>query len=153
MILTLLMRIRKRTDFPVDFNPVMVGCMTNWLMHYWLRNGNKSHFGVPMESRSPFMDYRLIDYVFTLPPEFLIHRGWSKYLLRKTMEKALPSDIVWNRVKRGLPFNDKAWFFHAREIVARHVKDMDDTYLDWKKVLKDYEQTDLPGSDTIVAMY
>lgn len=126
---------------PTRFEEMMTGYMSNWLMNYWLRNSNKSHFGVPMESRSPFLDYRLIDFSFQLPPEYLIQKGWSKYILRKVMAKRLPSSVIWNRTKRGLPFNTKKWFEYSQRIASVHLQDaIDNPYVNVLKVQSDYDE-------------
>jgi asparagine synthase (glutamine-hydrolysing) len=133
-------RVLNRTNYPASFDEMMVGYMSNWLMNYWLRNSNKSHFGVPVESRSPFLDYRLIDFVFSLPPEYLICRGWSKFLLRKTMADRLPSRVIWNRTKKGFLFNTQTWFLHSKPIISRYLKKVaDNPYLDVEKLLQNYD--------------
>jgi asparagine synthase (glutamine-hydrolysing) len=129
-----------KQNAPVDFHSMAVGYMSQWLMNYWMRNSNRAHFGVPMESRSPFLDYRLIDFVFSLPPEYLICRGWSKFLLRKTMADRLPSRVIWNRTKKGFPFNTQTWFLHSKPIVSRYLKKIaDNPYLDVEKLLQNYD--------------
>jgi asparagine synthase (glutamine-hydrolysing) len=127
-------------EVPYKFHEMTVGYMSNWLMNYWLRNSNKSHFGVPMETRSPLLDYRLIDYVFTLPPEYLVNFGWTKYILRKSVQHWLPKQVIWNRKKQGLPFNTKSWFLHAKPIVEKHLNSIyDNPYVDTNALLRQYD--------------
>lgn len=120
-------RVRHRVaQAPLRFNTMTTGYMSHWLMNYWMRNSNKAHFGVPVESRSPFLDYRLVDYVFTLPPEYLMHNGWTKYILRRSVEEVVPKKVIWNRKKQGMPFNTHAWFTHAAGIAGRHFRAAED---------------------------
>jgi asparagine synthase (glutamine-hydrolysing) len=125
---------------PQDFHSMAVGYMSNWLMNYWQRNGNKSHFGVPMETRSPFLDYRLVDLVFTLPPEYIVHNGWTKYLLRKVINRQLPKSVIWNRRKQGLPFNTVSWFAHAKPIIEKQLKSVyNNPYVDTNSIMEHYD--------------
>ncbi len=125
---------------PLHFEEMAVQYMSNWLMNYWQRNTNKSHFGVPMETRSPFLDYRLVDFVFTLPPEYLMNFGWTKYLLRKSVNQLLPKSVIWNRKKQGLPFNTVPWFQHAKPIVEKHIRSVyNNPYVDTDACMKHYD--------------
>ncbi|HOK95672.1 MAG TPA: asparagine synthase (glutamine-hydrolyzing) [Anaerohalosphaeraceae bacterium] len=126
---------------PTDFQALAVGYMSNWLMNYWLRNSNRAHFGVPIESRSPFLDYRLVDFVFTLPPEYMVHNGWTKYILRKAMAQWLPSEVSWRRIKQGMPFNTLPWFNHAKPIVEALLRNTaQNPYLDTAQLFNDYDR-------------
>jgi asparagine synthase (glutamine-hydrolysing) len=135
-------RIRdNRINCPKDFHPLTVGFMSNWLMNYWQRNVDRAHFGVSIESRRPFLDYRLIDLVFTLPPEYILKRGWTKYLLRKSLTHWLPREVAWRRKKQGMPFNTKVWFTYAKPIIESHLRSIkSNPYFDIDTFLRDYDE-------------
>jgi asparagine synthase (glutamine-hydrolysing) len=54
-----------------------------------------------IEARVPFTDYRLVDYVFSLPAMYKIRHGWTKWLLRLAVEDLLPPEVVWRKDKLG----------------------------------------------------
>ena len=54
-----------------------------------------------VENRSPFLDSKLINFIFTVPPEILIQQGYSKFLLRSSMKDLVPDDVLFDRNKRG----------------------------------------------------
>jgi asparagine synthase (glutamine-hydrolysing) len=60
-----------------------------------------------LEIRSPFMDYRLIEYVTSLPGTYKVCSGESKYLLKKVAEGILPTEMIY-RPKQGfvMPIHD-----------------------------------------------
>ena len=62
-----------------------------------------------VEVRLPFLQHELVTFLFTLPPHFKIHHGWTKWLLRKTVEDKLPKEIVWRRDKVGYEPPQKQW--------------------------------------------
>ena len=133
--------ICRKETFPKTYHELSVGYLSGWLMNYWLRNCDRAHFGVPIESRRPFLDYRLVEYVLTLPPEYLLYRGWTKYILRKSFEDIVPEAVIWNRQKRGMPFNTLEWFSHAKPIIQKHLLSVQDNpFLDVTAFLNDYDR-------------
>ena len=50
-----------------------------------------------LEVRSPFLDIDLINCVRKIPSYYKIRKGHSKYILKKTMDGLLPTDIVWRK--------------------------------------------------------
>ena len=54
-----------------------------------------------LESRLPFMDYRLVEFVFTLPSEYKIKGGVGKYIHRQAMRGIVPDFILNNPLKFG----------------------------------------------------
>jgi asparagine synthase (glutamine-hydrolysing) len=62
-----------------------------------------------IESRVPFLDHKLVEFVAKLPPSLKL-RGWTtKYILRKAMEDILPQEIL-HRKKMGFPVPLREWF-------------------------------------------
>jgi asparagine synthase (glutamine-hydrolysing) len=70
-----------------------------------------------IETRMPFLDYRLVELAVSLPAEYKIQDGWRKYLVRKAFANELPQEIVWQKTKIGFEAPDKTWLgAHANEI-------------------------------------
>lgn len=104
-----------------SFHGRTVANMTYRLMNYWLRSGMKSAYSIPIEPRAPFLDYRVVEFCTALPPEYLIHDGWHKYVLRKAVEPYLPAEVVWRRNKMGFPFPYREWLAYSKMIVLANV--------------------------------
>ncbi len=68
----------------------------------WLRMEDRMSMAASVESRLPFMDYRLVEFVFSLPDDLKLMDGYSKYILRQAMTDLLPERLINNRMK--LPF-------------------------------------------------
>jgi len=62
-----------------------------------------------IENRVPFLDYRLVDFVFSLSDKLKIDKSKGKILLRKAMEKILPEEF-FSAPKVGTPRPDREWF-------------------------------------------
>jgi asparagine synthase (glutamine-hydrolysing) len=64
-----------------------------------------------LEVRSPFLDYRLVEFAVNIPLEFKIKNGIQKFLPKKTLEKYLPNDLVY-RKKWGFPAPVGDWLLN-----------------------------------------
>jgi asparagine synthase (glutamine-hydrolysing) len=67
------------------------------LLHYEDRNS----MAFSLETRLPFLDYRLVEYVFQLPVEQKVKEGVTKVVLRKAMEGIIPEAIRNRTDKMG----------------------------------------------------
>ena len=68
---------------------------------------NSMHFSI--ETRVPFVDYKLMELAYSLPFEYKMSRGWSKYILRCVAQGKLPREIVWRRNKFGFEAPTSTW--------------------------------------------
>ncbi|MBL7843762.1 MAG: asparagine synthase (glutamine-hydrolyzing) [Cyclobacteriaceae bacterium] len=62
-----------------------------------------------LESREPFLDHRLVEFCLRLPLDYKIRNGQTKYLLRKVLERYIPSEY-FNRPKMGFSIPLFNWF-------------------------------------------
>jgi len=122
-----------------DIQDLMIDYMTDWLMNYWLRIDNQNSMGVPIELRSPFLDYRVVELGFSLPLEFLIRDGWMKWILRSAMEDQLPHGVVWRKQKVGFPFPLKEWLGRVKGRLLSMIQPLDSPYLNMQKFVAGYE--------------
>jgi len=67
------------------------------LLHYEDRN-SMAH---SIEARVPFLDYRLVELLFSFPPEMLFHNGVTKVVLRDALSDVLPPEVRDRRDKLG----------------------------------------------------
>jgi asparagine synthase (glutamine-hydrolysing) len=74
-----------------------------------LRYADRNSMAHGCEIRLPFLNHKLIEFVFSLPSKFKIHEGWTKWILRKSMQTNLPSSIVWRMDKVGFEPPQKIW--------------------------------------------
>ncbi|NTS40731.1 asparagine synthase (glutamine-hydrolyzing) [Flavisolibacter sp. BT320] len=74
-----------------------------------LRLADRNSMANSIEVRLPFLQHNLVEFLFTLPPHFKIHQGWTKWILRKALETKLPKEIVWRKDKTGYEPPQKAW--------------------------------------------
>jgi asparagine synthase (glutamine-hydrolysing) len=70
-------------------------------MEELLRYADRNSMAHGVEVRLPFLSHELVEYVFSLPAHFKIREGWTKWLLRMSMDSLLPADIAWRKDKTG----------------------------------------------------
>jgi asparagine synthase (glutamine-hydrolysing) len=62
-----------------------------------------------LEVREPLLDHKLVEWASSLPPELKLHQGITKYIFKKSLEKELPSRILY-RKKKGFSVPLNHWF-------------------------------------------
>lgn len=132
-------RVKPRPGKSRSFDARMIENMTRWQMKYWMHSGNKVFFGIPMEVRYPFLDHRIVEFAYRLPPEFLIRDGFHKWILREAMRGLLPDSIVDRRRKTGMPFPWRTWLANSKERVARNLLDLECPWFDPKSLILRYD--------------
>lgn len=62
------------------------------------------------EVRSPFLDYRVVELGLQMPTHLKMHKGWTKYALRRAFDDQLPAGIAWRKDKKGFVNPETNWF-------------------------------------------
>ncbi|MGH7227806.1 MAG: asparagine synthase (glutamine-hydrolyzing) [Nitrospiraceae bacterium] len=75
------------------------------LLHY--EDRNSMAFGI--ETRLPYLDYRVVEYLYRLDIRHKIHLGWTKAVLREAMEGILPEEVRWRIDKMGFVTPEDQW--------------------------------------------
>lgn len=101
---------------------------------------DRSSMAHSVESRAPLLDYRLIEYAFSLGPEYKIRDGITKYLLRRSMKGVLPEDVRTRTDKMGFATPLERWFRTRLEGKVRDIINSDSfrkrSYFDQAEVEK-----------------
>jgi asparagine synthase (glutamine-hydrolysing) len=74
-----------------------------------LRFADRNSMAHSVEVRLPFLSHELVEFLFTLPSDFKINQGWTKWILRKSVEKKLPAAITWRKDKVGFEPPQQQW--------------------------------------------
>jgi len=70
---------------------------------------DRNSMAFSIESRVPFLDINLIEFLLSVPPEMNMQKGWTKYLFRKAMSPKLPKNICWRKDKKGFETPQEKW--------------------------------------------
>ncbi len=55
------------------------------------------------------MNKELVEILFSLPPQYKINNGYTKWIARKAYEKQLPNTIVWRKDKVAYEVPQQQW--------------------------------------------
>ncbi len=69
---------------------------------------DRMSMAVSLETRAPFLDYRVVEFCASLPPPMRLNGQRSKYLLKQSFRGILPDEIL-NRRKEGFSIPIKRW--------------------------------------------
>ncbi|MCT7405748.1 asparagine synthase (glutamine-hydrolyzing) [Aliarcobacter cryaerophilus] len=78
-------------------------------MPHLLRYEDRNSMRHSIETRLPFIDYTVVETALSIPNKYKIKDGWTKYILRRTIDKILPNNIVWRKNKFGFEAPTKSW--------------------------------------------
>ena len=74
-----------------------------------LHSEDRNSMAHSLESRVPFLDFRLVEFNLSLPPELKIADGYTKQILRESMSGILPEKIRMRVDKIGFATAEESW--------------------------------------------
>lgn len=105
---------------------------------------DKMSMGVSIETRVPFLDYKLVEYGMSIPESIRLKNGTLKYILKKASESIIPDEIIYREKQGfGVPLND--WFQeklgdYAKTVISEFIDDTD--FFDKSAITKMIENKD-----------
>ncbi|MBS1652574.1 MAG: asparagine synthase (glutamine-hydrolyzing) [Bacteroidetes bacterium] len=103
---------RKLLNQPLPYKNNLKNALTQHTTHCGLkellRYADRNSMAHSREVRLPFLSHKLVEFIFSLPDEYKLNNGWTKFILRKAMDNILPNSICWRVDKIGYepPQND-----------------------------------------------
>jgi asparagine synthase (glutamine-hydrolysing) len=91
-----------------DLREAQINDIDKYSVPYINRYEDRNSMAFSKEIRLPFLDHRLVDFLINLPPNFKLKKGWSKYILRSSLQN-LPPKIRWRRDKKGFSLPEDYW--------------------------------------------
>ena len=111
-----------------------------------LRYEDRNSMIFSLESRVPFLYKPLVEYVMSLPEEYLIdEEGMTKSIFRKSMEGIIPQDVLYRKDKIGFQTPENDWLLENHHFVLETLRSAKDipvfNHLEllrqWKKMYND----------------
>jgi asparagine synthase (glutamine-hydrolysing) len=99
-------RVRPDSDFAARMSYLELKLRLPELL---LMRVDKMTMATSVEARVPFLDHHLVEYAMSLPVELKIKGTSGKHILKRALEKVLPSDLLY-RPKRGFGAPVREWF-------------------------------------------
>ena len=90
------------------------------LVHY----EDRTSMAMAREVRLPFLDYRFVSLLLSLPVNYKLRDGWTKWIFRRAMETLLPKEIAWRKDKQSFIVPQNEWLrSELRSDVAHLLKE------------------------------
>jgi asparagine synthase (glutamine-hydrolysing) len=124
-----------------SLNTMLWEYFTRQKLGHLLKYEDRNSMRFSIESRTPFADYlNLIEYVFNVPAVYKIHNGYSKFLLRESMQGVLPDDIRLRTDKKGFFVPDKEWLTHMQDRLSDYLNEELEEFVNISLVKKQLTQ-------------
>lgn len=94
----------------------------NYKLEHLLKWEDRNSMNFSIEARLPFLDYRIVEHVLSLPSNMKIYKGQTKYLLREEMKGILPEKIRKRHSKIGFDTPEDKWF--RSKAFVEYIKDI-----------------------------
>ncbi|MEI6123493.1 MAG: asparagine synthase (glutamine-hydrolyzing) [Bacteroidota bacterium] len=94
---------------PGNMNDIFYTDMKNLLVSDMLTKVDLMSMANSIEVRVPFLDYKLVNYVFSLPDSYKVQGNIRKRILQDTFKPILPNEI-YHRPKHGFEVPLLKWF-------------------------------------------
>lgn len=82
--------------------------LETWLPGDILVKGDRTSMAYSLESRAPWLDYRIAELAARWPEAWLVQQREGKYLFKKSLQDRVPADILW-RPKMGFSMPVSEW--------------------------------------------
>jgi asparagine synthase (glutamine-hydrolysing) len=92
-----------------------------------LRFADRNSMAFSREMRLPFLSHELVEFLFSLPNEYKIHDGWTKYVMRKAFDPILPNEITWRVDKIGYEPPQSRWMENKeiKDLIESSIVDLE----------------------------
>lgn len=91
-----------------DLNQKLMNDM-KFILRSLLMYEDKNSMAFSIEARVPFLDYRLVEFIFSLPDNMKIRKGLRKAVLRDAMKNIVPDSILERKDKIGFATAEFQW--------------------------------------------
>jgi asparagine synthase (glutamine-hydrolysing) len=131
-------------DRAVSLNAVLANSVYRTPLPRILRIEDRNSMAHSIESRLPFLDYRLVSLVFGLPADWHMRGPWNKFVLREAMQGKIPESVRSRGDKMGFPVSAREWLagvlhepvldlLHSRKLRERGIYHVDNIMNDLKR--------------------
>ena len=109
-----------------------------------LRYEDKNSMRHSIETRLPFIDFKTLETALSINIKYKIKNGWSKFILRKSINGILPNEVIWRKNKLGFNPPEKSWFNEISDQLPEELKNSNilNEICDMKKLSKKLKRMD-----------
>jgi asparagine synthase (glutamine-hydrolysing) len=126
-----------------DLNEALLQAVERSPLPLYLRIEDRNSMAHSVEVRVPFLDYRLVSLLFSLPGEMKMKGAYNKHVLREAMRGLIPDSVRERHEKMGFPSPAGAWMTelqaHVRdELASSFARELD--IFNVAAILRDFDR-------------
>ena len=132
--------VRKMADSYSDISKLQLLELSQTQLPHLLKYEDKNSMQHSIETRLPFLDYKLLELSISINNNLKIKKGWTKYILRRSTEEKLPKEVIWRKNKFGFEAPSKEWLKN---------KDIFNMQIKKSKILKEIFLKEFNGTNDV----
>jgi asparagine synthase (glutamine-hydrolysing) len=151
-----ILKVKSKYDFIagifVGYNSLLINRNLDWLSFYdgfkkesedlhqatadlniklWLENDSnvkvdRASMAYSLEIRSPFLDYRIVEFARTLPVSYRYQKGRKKRILKDILKEYIP-ETIFDQPKKGFSVPMNSWI--RNELKEEFIQNLPDAFL------------------------
>ena len=87
-----------------------------------LRQVDRNSMAFSVEARVPYLDHRLVEYIYSLPSEFIIKNNVTKYVFRESMRNVVPDNILNRTDKIGFYVDEYSLLKEMKDVIKGYIE-------------------------------
>ena len=95
------------------FKDALISHMTKRDLPYVLRMEDKNSMSQSIEARVPFLDHKMVEYVFNIKTQYFMKNGQNKYILRSCFKNYFSKDVLNRKEKSARPGDNANFIFNT----------------------------------------
>jgi asparagine synthase (glutamine-hydrolysing) len=103
----------------------------------YLQSNDRNSMASSIESRLPFLDYRLVNFAMSLPSNYKIRDGYQKWIMRKA-GRILPEAIRYRKDKKGFTTPEDEWIEKHKNEFSKNLSLLDNFGIERKNTFRHY---------------
>jgi asparagine synthase (glutamine-hydrolysing) len=116
--LNLIRSLYDKSTFTNPLDQILYVYSKSWLPDDLLIKADRMTMANSIELRVPFLDYRLVEFAFSLPENMKVRKNRRKYILYQMMKNRLPQAIL-QKGKLGFPVPAYKWLEKELNNISR----------------------------------
>jgi asparagine synthase (glutamine-hydrolysing) len=104
----------------IGLKRTLLGYLTRYSLPGLLRYEDRNSMYFSVESRVPFLDHRLVEFVLSLPADYVIDGHTTKRLLREAVRGIVPEVVITRKDKLGFANPESDWVIALMQSGAIH---------------------------------
>jgi asparagine synthase (glutamine-hydrolysing) len=100
---------KTKKESPISLNESLYISSMKGPLQDLLRFADRNSMAHSREVRLPFLNKELAEFCFSLPDDYKLNLGWTKFVMRKSFDGVLPNEICWRKEKVGFEPPQNEW--------------------------------------------